>query len=73
MVDIANIAARVDADEKFSVKYNFPVRRADGQVEHEVRQGKLLDVAEEAGLLYVSYQGEVIWVKQEEVIEVTPE
>ncbi len=71
MVDLSDVAAKLDADEKLSVKYRFPVRSADGQVEHEVRTGRLLDVAEEAGLLYVSHQGEILWIKRAEVVEVT--
>ena len=73
MVDLAKVAARLDAEEKFTVNYRFPVRTVDGEVTHEVRQGKLLDVAEDAGLLYISYQGEVIWIKQEEVMELMPD
>ncbi len=68
VIDISNVAARLDADEKLKLTYRFPVRSEDGQVNHEVREGRLLDVAEEAKLLYVSHNGEVIWVKAEEVI-----
>jgi hypothetical protein len=73
VVDLVKVAARLEAEEKFTVKYRFLVRPADGEVTHEVRQGKLLDVAEDAGLLYISYQGEVIWIKQEEVMELMPD
>lgn len=73
MVDLVKVAARLEAEEKFTVNYRFPVRTVDGEVTHEVRQGKLLDVAEDAGLLYISYQGEVIWIKQEEVMELMPD
>lgn len=71
MVDLSDVAARLDADEKFTVKYRFPVRSASGQVEHETRTGKLLDVAEETRLLYVSHEGEILWIKEREVVEVT--
>ena len=70
MVDLLRIAERLDSDERLRLKYRFPVRAADGQVDYEVREGRLLDVAEEAKLLYVSHNGEVIWVKVEEVIEI---
>lgn len=70
MLDLAEIAASLDREEKFLVTYRLPVSSANGQVEYETRQGKLLDVAEEAGLLYVSHQGQVIWIKCDEVISV---
>jgi hypothetical protein len=70
LIDLSNIAARLDADEKLMLTYRFPVRSADGDVIFEKRRGRLLDVAEEAGLLYVSQEGEVIWIKIEEVVEV---
>ncbi|MHB9036264.1 MAG: hypothetical protein ACYC64_06330 [Armatimonadota bacterium] len=72
-MDISDVAARLDADEKLILTYRFPVRSRDGQVEHETREGELLDVAEEANLLYVSHKGEVIWVKPEEVVAVIPD
>ena len=71
MVDLSDVAARLDSDEKLQVKYRFPVRSADGQVEYETRTGKLLDVAEEARLLYVSHEGEILWIREREVVEVT--
>lgn len=72
MVDLSDIAARLDRDEKLTLKYRVPVRSADGEVEYEVRAGRLLDVAETAQILYVSHEGQVIWVKLEEAIEVQP-
>ena len=72
-MDLRGIAERLDSDEKLKLTYRFPVRSADGDVEYEVRTGKLLDVAEEAKLLYVSHEGEVIWIKIEEVLSVEPE
>ena len=73
MVDLTDLAARLDADEKLRVTYRFPARSADGQVECETRDGKLLDVAEEAGVLYVEHKGQVVWVKLEEVDQVAPD
>ena len=72
-MDLTDIAARLDADEKLRLSYRFPVRLADGDVTFETRQGELLDVAEESGLLYVSHRGEVIWVKLEEALEIKPQ
>ncbi len=73
LVDLSELAARLDADDRIIVKYRFPVRSAGGNIEYEIRTDRLLDVAEEAKLLYVSHAGEVIWIKQEEVIEVNYE
>lgn len=73
MVDLMDVAARLDADEKLRLRYRFPVRSAEGHVEYELRSGQLLDIAEEARLLYVSHDGEILWIKIEEAIEVTPE
>ena len=72
MVDLTDVSARLDADEKLEIKYRFPVRSANGEVLYETREGALLDVAEEARLLYVSHDGEILWIKIEEAIEVTP-
>lgn len=73
MVDLSDIGARLDADEKLKVTYRFPVRSANGEVEYEVRAGRLLDIAEAAKLLYISHQGEVIWIKLDEAIDVAPD
>lgn len=70
MIDLSNIAARLDADVKLELKYRFPVRSSDGKIEYETRVGKVLDVAEDAKLIYVSYNGEVIWVKADEAISI---
>jgi hypothetical protein len=72
-LDLTNIAARLDADEKLSVTYRFPVRAASGEVQHEIRTDRLLDVAEPAKLLYVSHAGDMIWIKVDEVIEIAPD
>ena len=70
-MDLAEVAARLDADEKLTVTYRFPVSSAYGQVVYETRQAEVLDVAEEAQLVYVSHNGEVIWIKAEEVISIS--
>lgn len=73
MIDLKDIAARLDAEEKMKLRYRFPVNLPDGEVRYEVREDRLLDVAEEARILYVSRGGEVLWVKLEEAIEVVPD
>jgi hypothetical protein len=73
LIDISEIAARLDADEKFTLTYRFPVSAKDGQVEYETRRGRLLDIAEDAKLFYVSHDGDVIWVKVEEAVELVSE
>ncbi len=70
MIDLFDIANRLEADEKFLLKYKFPVKRVDGKVDYDIRDGQVLDVAEESGRIYVSYNGEVIWVKLDEAIEI---
>lgn len=72
MVDLISIAARLDADEKFKLTYKIPVSAADGEIKYETRAGRLLDVAEDANVLYVAHAGEVIWIKADEAIEITP-
>ncbi len=67
MVDLTELAARLDAEEELTVTYRIPVSSAEGKVEYQTRQGKLLDVAEDANLLYVKHNGEVIWIKTDEV------
>lgn len=69
-MDLMEIAARLDADEKLKLTYRLPVRSADGKVAYETHVGDLLDVAEDSGLYYVSHEDEIIWVKQEEVVEI---
>lgn len=72
-MDLSNVAARLDADEKLKLTYRFPVSSGDGTVKYEVRTAKLLDVAVESNLLYVNHEDEVIWVKLDEAIEVITE
>ena len=71
-VDLSEIADKLDRDEKLTVTYRFPVS-TNGDTQFETRTGRLLDVAAEAKLLYVSYEGQVIWIKDNEVISLTPE
>lgn len=73
MIDLSDIAARLDADEKLKLTYRFPVSSGTGAVSYETRTAKLLDVAEESSLLYVRHEGEIIWVKMEEALEVLPD
>lgn len=73
MIDLSDIAARLDADEKLKLTYRFPVSSGGGTVRYETRTARLLDVAEESNLFYVRHEGEVIWVKIEEALEVLPD
>lgn len=70
-MDLSEVAARLDADEKLSVKYKFPVSSGNGNVEYQTHEGNLLDVAEETQRLYVSHNGDVIWIKFDEVVEIS--
>lgn len=72
MVDLLEIAARLDDDERLMLRYRMPVG-AGGKMQWVVRVDKLLDVAEERGLVYVERDGEPTWVTADEVIEVMVE
>ena len=73
MLDLSDIAAKLDADQKLKLTYRFPVSSGSGDVNYETRTARLLDVSEESKLLYVRQNGEVIWVKMEEALEVQPD
>ncbi len=73
MLDLSDIAARLDADQKLKLTYRFPVSSGSGSVCYETRTARLLDVSEESNVLYVRHEDEVIWVKMEEAIEVLPD
>jgi len=73
LVDLSIIAEKLDADEKLKLAYRFPVCAANGNVDYEDRSGRLLDVDAEAKLFYVSYGKDVIWVKVDEVIDISPD
>ncbi|MCX6344238.1 MAG: hypothetical protein NT018_04095 [Armatimonadetes bacterium] len=72
MLDIYDIAARLENDEHLEITYEVAVRSRDGQIVQETRQSRLLDVAEESGLYYVSHKGHIIWVKANEVLKINP-
>jgi hypothetical protein len=71
LVDLTEVAARLDADEKLAVKYRFPVSSGNGHVDYHIREGNVLDVAEESQRLYVSHNGDVIWINADEVIAIS--
>lgn len=74
MVDLADIAARLDAEERLKVRYKLPERGSYGGGETRLeRVGKLLDVEEDSRRLFVSQENSVIWIKAEEAIEVLPD
>lgn len=73
MLDLFDIASRMEEDEKFILKYKIPISNKDGSVIYETRESKLLDVAENTGRLYVEYKGQIIWVQVDEVVELISE
>jgi hypothetical protein len=73
LIDLSDIAARLDAEENLKLTYRFPVSSGGGTVRYETRTARLLDVAEESNLLYVRHEGEVIWVKLDEALEILPD
>lgn len=72
-MDLTDVAARLDAEERLKLTYRFPVSLGDGTVRYEMRTAKLLDVAVESNLLYVNHDDEVIWVKMDEAVDISPE
>ncbi len=73
LLDLSDIAARLDAEENLKLTYRFPVSSSSGDVKYETRTARLLDVAADENVLYVRHEGEVIWVKLNEAIEVLPD
>ena len=69
MVNLMEIAARLDENEKLMLKYRMPVG-AGGGMQWVVRVDRLLDVAEDRGLVYVERDGEPAWVAVDEALEV---
>lgn len=71
-LDLKKIAARLDDEEKLSLKYRFLV--SDGEeTEWVVRTDRLLDVAEDSNILYVDHDGEPVWVQLDEALELISE
>lgn len=70
-MNLQSVAQRLDASEKLKVKYRLPVKGDNGSTEWQIRTDKLLDVDTDRHMLYVAFEGNsVIWVKEEEAIEV---
>jgi hypothetical protein len=69
MMDLNKIAARLDNEERLSLKYWVSAALGE-QGECQVRTDRLLDVAEDRGIFYVDRNGEPTWVSVDEVIEV---
>jgi hypothetical protein len=65
-MDLRKIAAKLDEKEILSLKYKMG---CDG----EIRTDRLLDVAEDTGILYVSQNGVPVFVKLDEAIEIIEE
>lgn len=70
LINIADIAARLDAEEKLMLTYRVPAQSMDGGDNYDIRESVLLDVSEESRLFYVKENDEVVWVKVEEAISV---
>jgi hypothetical protein len=71
-VDLKQIAARLDNEEKLHLKYKT-LAAVDGCNEWVIRTDRLLDVAEDREILYVERDGEPVWVHATEAIEVIPD
>ncbi len=65
-MDLKKIALRLDNNERLALKYRLTT--TDGRTE-EIRTDRLLDVAEDGGLLYVERNGVPVYVKIDEAIE----
>lgn len=72
MINISDIAARLDAEEKLILTYRVQSAASSEDGGYDVRKSVLLDVSEEAKLFYVKENDEIIWVKVEEAISVNP-
>ena len=68
MINIADVAAKLDAEEKLVLRYRVSGESTIGGSEYDIRESVLLDVSEEAGLFYVKEEGAVVWVKFEEAV-----
>ena len=68
-MDLRDIAARLEDDEKLVLKYKALVKK-NNQVEWVIRTDRLLDVSEERHILYVDRDGDPVWVRIDEAIEV---
>lgn len=71
-VNLREIAIRLDGEEELMLRYRVPVAVPEG-MDWVVRTDRLLDVAEDCGILYVERDGEPAWVRVEEAIQVIPE
>ncbi len=71
ILDLDEIAVRLDDEEKLLLKYRVREIVAD-EVDWVVRTDRLLDVAEDRGILYVERDGEPMWVTIDEAMDVLP-
>lgn len=68
-MDLKKIAVRLDDEERLELRYKTLVT-VDGRNEWVLRTGRLLDVAEDSNILYVDKDGEPVWVRVDEVVEI---
>ncbi len=71
MLDLEEIAARLEDDERLMLRYRVRVVSGE-ESEWVVRCDPLLDVAEDRGILFVKRDGEPVYVLLDEAIEVLP-
>ena len=71
-MNIADIAARLDAEEKLMLTYRVPAKSNGGDTGFDLRESVLLDVSEEARLFYVKENDAIVWVKFDEAVSIDP-
>ena len=75
-MNIASVERRLEAGEKLKIKYKYPIEAGEtvSRSQCGMRSDKLLDVSTELQRLYVNFRGMIpIWLKVDEVIEITPD
>lgn len=71
MINIADVAARLDAEEKLMLTYRVPAKSKIGDTNFDLRESVLLDVSEETKVFYVKEDDDVVWVKLEEAVSIS--
>lgn len=72
-MDVKAIERRLEAGEKLKIKYRYP-RDTEKGTKWGVRSDKLVDVSSELKRFYTTFRGDTpIWLKADEVIEISPD
>ena len=71
MWDLYDIAERMEAGEKFIVKFNFRSKKDPNKI--ETKMSKLLDVVESRNRIFVNDGKSIIWIELSEVLDIYPE